>query len=60
MSFPRAELDEMTRWWLQANDECEPAGDWRPPAEFYTEDATYGWNCGAEHDFMALVGGRCA
>ncbi|WP_328712654.1 nuclear transport factor 2 family protein [Nocardia salmonicida] len=54
MSFPRAELDEMIQRWLQANIECEQAGDWRPLAEFYTEDATYGWNYGPKHDFMAI------
>ncbi|MFE3543816.1 nuclear transport factor 2 family protein [Nocardia sp. NPDC059177] len=54
MPFPRAELDEMIRRWLQANTDCEKAGDWRPLAEFYTEDATYGWNYGPTHDFMAI------
>lgn len=54
MPFPRAELDEMVERWLQANQDCERAGDWRPLAEFYTEDATYGWNYGPKHDFMAM------
>ena len=52
--FDRAELDEMVRRWLQANRDCEAAGDWRPLAEFYTEDATYGWNYGPTHEFMAV------
>ncbi|MGV9408408.1 nuclear transport factor 2 family protein [Nocardia sp. NPDC003693] len=52
--FDRAELDEMVRRWLQANKECEAAGDWRPLAEYYTEDATYGWNYGPKDEFMAV------
>ncbi|EGD54293.1 hypothetical protein [Gordonia neofelifaecis] len=54
MAFPRSELDEMKQRWLDANVEAEKAGDWRPLAEFYTEDATYGWNYGPEKDFMAV------
>ncbi|WP_327098505.1 nuclear transport factor 2 family protein [Nocardia vinacea] len=52
--FDRAELDEMVRRWLQANRECEAEGDWRPLAEYYTEDATYGWNYGPKQEFMAV------
>ena len=52
--FERAELEEMVERWLQANRDCEAAGDWRPLAEMYTEDATYGWNYGPHTDFMAI------
>ncbi len=52
--FERAELEEMVERWLQANRDCEAAGDWRPLAEMYTEDATYGWNYGPHTDFMAV------
>jgi hypothetical protein len=52
--FDREELDEMVRRWLEANRRCEEAGDWRPLAELYTEDATYGWNMGPDQDFMAV------
>jgi hypothetical protein len=52
--FDRDELDEMIRRWLAANRRCEAAGDWRPLAELYTEDATYGWNMGPDQDFMAV------
>ncbi len=45
-AFPRDELEEMVERWLDANRGCEAAGDWRPLAEMYTEDATYGWNYG--------------
>ena len=54
MSFDRAELEEMKQRWLDANVEAEKAGDWKPLADFYTEDATYGWNYGPEKDFMAV------
>ncbi len=53
-TFERDELDEMVRRWLQANRDCEAIGDWRPLAELYTEDATYGWNFGPREDFMAV------
>lgn len=54
MTFDRAELDEMKQRWLQANIDAEAAGDWRGLADFYTPDATYGWNYGPEKDFMAV------
>lgn len=53
-AFDRDELDEMVRRWLDANEKCEAAGDWRPLAEMYTADATYGWNYGPKEDFMAV------
>src|SRR5262245_47820492 len=52
--FDRAELDEMVTRWEQANKDCEAAGDWRPLADYYTEDATYGWNYGPKQEFMAV------
>jgi hypothetical protein len=52
--FERAELEEMVERWLEANRRCEAAGDWKPLAEMYTEDATYGWNYGPHTDFMAV------
>lgn len=52
-AFPRAELDEMVQRWLDANRDCERNGDWRPLAEMYTPDATYGWNMGPNEEFMA-------
>ena len=54
MAFDRAEIDETMRRWLAANEECERNRDWKPLAEFYTEDATYGWNYGPKDDFMAV------
>jgi len=55
-AFPRAELEEMVQRWLDANRRCEEQGDWRPLAEMYTPDATYGWNMGPGEEFM--VAGR--
>jgi SnoaL-like domain len=40
--------------WLEANAECERRRDWRPLADFFAPDATYGWNCGPDDDFMAV------
>ena len=53
-AFPRAELDEMVQRWLDGNRRCQEAGDWRPLAELYTEDATYGWNMGPGTEFMCV------
>ena len=52
--WERAELDEMVERWLQANRDAEAAGDWKPLAEMYTPDATYGWSYGPHTDFMAI------
>lgn len=53
-AHPRAELEEMVERWLQANRDAEAAGDWTGMAELYAPDATYGWNYGPEHEFMAV------
>lgn len=53
-SLPRADLDKWVEEWLEANRECERKGDWRPLAEFYTDDATYGWNIGPKEDVMCV------
>jgi len=53
-AYPREEIEEMVERWLQANRDCEAAGDWKPLADMYTEDATYGWNYGPRTDFMAI------
>ncbi|MQY31541.1 nuclear transport factor 2 family protein [Nocardia aurantia] len=54
MSYSRDELDEMVRRWVVENERAEAAGDWRPLADMYTEDATYGWNYGPTQEFMAV------
>ena len=52
-AFPREEMEEMVRRWIDANERAEAAGDWKPMAEFYTEDAEYTWNLGPNEDFVA-------
>ena len=46
----RAEIDEFWESWLQVNRDCEATGDWRPMAEWYAEDCTYGWMLTPEMD----------
>ncbi|MBU9763181.1 nuclear transport factor 2 family protein [Mycobacterium sp. TNTM28] len=50
----REALEAWSDRWLKANQEAEKAGDWKPLAEFYTEDATYGWNIGPKEDVMCV------
>jgi hypothetical protein len=52
-AFPRQEMEEMIRRWLAANERAEAVRDWKPMAEFYTEDAEYSWNLGPTEDFVA-------
>ncbi|OMC29600.1 hypothetical protein A5740_17790 [Mycobacterium sp. GA-1841] len=53
-SYPRQELEDMLQQWLEVNQESERTGDWRPCADFYTDDATYGWNIGPKEDVMCV------
>lgn len=50
----REQLETWVEQWLDANREAENAGDWKPLAEFYTDDATYGWNIGPKEDVMCI------
>ena len=50
----RADMEAFWERWLEANRLCEGKKDWGPLADFYAEDATYGWNCGPKDDFMAM------
>ena len=50
----RAEIDAFWESWLQVNRDCEATGDWRPMAEWYAEDATYGWMYTPDEHFMAV------
>ena len=52
--YDRAEIAEFVQKWVDANIECERNKDWKPLAEFYADDATYGWNYGTKDDFMAV------
>ena len=53
-SLPREHLDKWVEQWLETNRECERKGDWTPLADFYTDDATYGWNIGPKEDVMCV------
>ena len=53
-SFTREQLDDWTERWLEANREAERKGDWKGLADFYTDDATYGWNIGPKEDVMCV------
>ncbi|MCG5431329.1 nuclear transport factor 2 family protein [Mycobacterium sp. MYCO198283] len=50
----REQLEDWVQRWLDANREAERIGDWRGLAEFYAEDATYGWNIGPKEDVMCI------
>ena len=52
--LPREQLEDFVRRWLAANLQAERSGDWRPLAEFYAEEATYGWNIGPKEDVMCI------
>ena len=53
-ALPREQLEDWVERWLQANRDAEKAGDWKPLADFYTDDATYGWNIGPKEDVMCV------
>jgi hypothetical protein len=53
-ALPREQLEDFVARWLSVNRECERNGDWTPLADFYAEDATYGWNIGPKEDVMCV------
>ena len=50
----RAEMEAFWERWLEDNRLCEQKRNWEPLAEYFAEDATYGWNCGPNDEFMAV------
>lgn len=54
-SYPREELEEMVKRWLQANIDAEQDGGKWPEylSKMYTEDAVYAWNIGPNEEFVA-------
>jgi len=50
----RDQLEDFVERWLEVNREAERKGDWRGLADFYTDDATYGWNIGPKEDVMCV------
>jgi hypothetical protein len=53
-TFDRDEMDAFWARWLEANREAERSADWGPMADFYAEDATYGWMYTPDEHFMAM------
>jgi len=53
-ALPREQLEDFVQRWLSTNREAERNGDWTPLAEFYADDATYGWNIGPKEDVMCV------
>ncbi len=53
-ALPREQLEDFVQRWLAVNKEAERNGDWTPLAEFYADDATYGWNIGPKEDVMCV------
>lgn len=54
VALPRQQLEDFVQRWLEVNREAERNGDWTPLADFYAEDATYGWNIGPKEDVMCV------
>jgi hypothetical protein len=50
----RAEIEAFWETWLDINRQAERSGDWRPMADWYAEDATYGWMLTPDEHFMAV------
>jgi hypothetical protein len=50
----RAEIEEFWETWLDVNRRAEESGDWRVMAEWFAEDATYGWMYHPDEHFMAV------
>jgi hypothetical protein len=47
-------MENFVERWLEVNRQAEDRGDWRMLADFYTDDATYGWNIGSKEDVMCV------
>jgi hypothetical protein len=54
VSLTRAEIEAFWDTWLEVNREAERIGDWRIMADWYAEDATYGWMYTPDEHFMAV------
>jgi hypothetical protein len=54
MSLTRDEIEEFWGSWLEGNRRAEEANDWRALAEWYAEDASYGWMYSVDEHFMAV------
>jgi hypothetical protein len=50
----RPDIEAFWETWLQVNRDAEKSGDWRVMADWYAEDATYGWMLTPDEHFMAV------
>lgn len=50
----REDMEAFWASWLAANRVAEQDQDWGPLADFYAEDATYGWMYTPDEHFMAV------
>lgn len=50
----RAQIEAFWDTWLRVNRDAERSGDWRVLADWYAEDATYGWMLTPDEHFMAV------
>ena len=50
----RKQMDAFWQQWLAANRAAEQSRDWSGLADFYAEDATYGWMYTPDEHFMAV------
>ncbi|WP_300677707.1 hypothetical protein [Nocardioides sp.] len=53
-ALTRAEIEQFWEEWLALNRAVEATGDWRPLAESYAPEATYGWMYAPDEHFMAV------
>jgi hypothetical protein len=53
-SHSREQLEDWVERWLEVNRTAEREGDWKGLADFYADDATYGWNIGPKEDVMCV------
>ena len=54
MTFDRGTMEQHWQRWLDANREAERTKDWARLADFYAEDASYGWMYSPDEHFMAV------
>ncbi|GAB1814826.1 nuclear transport factor 2 family protein [Mycobacterium sp. MUNTM1] len=53
-NFTRGEIEAFWAGWLEVNREAERTRDWEPLADWYFENATYGWMFSPDEHFMAM------
>ena len=54
MTLDRGAMERFWDAWLAINREAERVNDWSIMADFYAEDATYGWMYTPDEHFMAI------